>query len=99
RLAGFVVGNCCIVFAVGMLIGARGWRYKLLGLVPLLAVSAQGVLGIYRVDLNVHLGPWLALLHGCLAQLVFAILVAVAILCSGTFSLPADTPRKTRRLA
>src|SRR5436190_21079761 len=68
RLAGWVVGNCCIVFALGMLIGARGWRYRLVGLVPLLAVSAQGVLGIYRVDLNVHLGPWLALLHGCLAQ-------------------------------
>src|SRR5438132_619192 len=33
RLAGFVVGLLCIVLALGLAIGARRWRYRLLGLV------------------------------------------------------------------
>lgn len=95
RLFGFVVGNCCIVLALGMLIFARGWR-RLLGVIALAAVSGQGILGIYRVDLDVKMGPGLALLHGCLAQLVFAVLVCVAVLSSRTWSRPAVTSRGLR---
>lgn len=96
RLAGFVVGVCCIVLAVGMGLFARGW-YRWLGLVALLAVSAQGVLGIFRVNLNALLGADLAALHGCLAQLVFATLVAVAVLSSRSWCEPAVTPPGLRR--
>ena len=81
RLAGFVVGSCCIVLAVGLGLGARGWQ-RWLGLAALTAVSAQGVLGIFRVNLDRWLGPWLALIHGCFAQLVLAVLVSVAVLTS-----------------
>jgi cytochrome c oxidase assembly protein subunit 15 len=91
RLAGFVVGICCIVLALCMTVAARGW-YRLLGWLALAAVAGQGILGIYRVDLNALMGDRLALLHGCLAQLVFATLLAVAVLSSATWSRPATTP-------
>jgi cytochrome c oxidase assembly protein subunit 15 len=98
RLAGFIVGVCCIVLALGMTLAARGRLHRSLGWVALLAVSAQGILGIYRVDLNALLGPNLALLHGCLAQLVFAVLLAVAVLSSRTWTTPAETPPRLRGL-
>jgi cytochrome c oxidase assembly protein subunit 15 len=53
----------------------------------------QGVLGIFRVS---RISTELAALHGCLAQLVFATLVCVAVLASRTWSLPASTPRSLR---
>jgi cytochrome c oxidase assembly protein subunit 15 len=96
RLAGFVVGTCCIVLAVGMTVAARGWLYRSLGWLALLAVSSQGILGIFRVNLHAILGEDLALLHGCFAQLVFAVLVAVAVLSSRTWATPADTPAGLR---
>jgi cytochrome c oxidase assembly protein subunit 15 len=96
RLAGFVVGFCCIVLAIGLTIAARGWLHRSLGWIALLAVSSQGILGIYRVNRHVEMGPDLALLHGCLAQLVFAVLLAVAVLCSRTWSVPAVTPAGLR---
>jgi heme A synthase len=97
RLAGFVVGICCIVLALGMAVAARGW-HRWLGVLALVAVSAQGILGIYRVDLNALMGRGLAALHGCLAQLVFAVLVSVAVLSSRAWSLPATTPRRLRAM-
>jgi cytochrome c oxidase assembly protein subunit 15 len=96
RLAGFVVGICCIVLAVGMTLAARGLLHRSLGWILLLVVSSQGILGIFRVDLNAVMGANLALLHGCFAQLVFAVLVAGAVLSSATWSMPADTPRGVR---
>jgi heme A synthase len=45
-------------------------------------VGVQGILGIFRVQLNALLGPNLALIHGCFAQLVLAALVAVAVVTS-----------------
>jgi cytochrome c oxidase assembly protein subunit 15 len=98
RLAGFVVGVCCIVLAVGMALFARGWFHRSLGVFALLAVSAQGVLGIFRVNLNALMGSDLAALHGCLAQLVFATLVAIAVLSSRSWSEPAVTPPGLRTL-
>ena len=98
RLAGFVVGICCIILAVGMALGARGWRYRLLGLLALLAVSGQGLLGIFRVNLHALMGDGLALLHGCFAQLVLAVLLSVAILSSLAWSRPAVTPSGQRVL-
>jgi len=82
RLVGWFVGLCCIVLAVGLTLKARGALYRSLGWIALLAVSTQGILGALRVHWHGLAGPDLACLHGCLAQLVFAILVAVALLCS-----------------
>jgi cytochrome c oxidase assembly protein subunit 15 len=82
RLAGFVVGICCIVLALGMTAFARGAFYRSLGWVALAAVSVQGLLGIFRVNLHLFFGPLLATVHGCFAQLVFATLAGVAVLTS-----------------
>jgi heme a synthase len=91
RLAGFVVGMACIVLAVGMTVQARGWFHRSLGWLALAAVGLQGLLGIFRVNLHDYLGmgPTLALIHGCCAQLVFATLVAVAVLSSRAWLAPA----------
>jgi heme A synthase len=42
-------------------------------------VIAQGLLGGFRVKLNEMLGPDLAFVHGCFAQLVFALIVTIAV--------------------
>jgi cytochrome c oxidase assembly protein subunit 15 len=97
RLAGFVVGICCIVLAVGLTAFARGRVYRCLGWVALAAVSAQGILGIYRVNKHVEAGPVLALIHGCSAQLVFATLVGVAVLTSRAWAVPAARARDGKR--
>ncbi len=82
RLAGFVVGVACIVLALGLTLQARGALHRSLGWVALAAVGLQGLLGIFRVNLHALMGSSLALVHGCCAQLVFATLVAVAVMCS-----------------
>jgi cytochrome c oxidase assembly protein subunit 15 len=58
--------------------------YRWLGWGALLAVSLQGVLGIFRVNLHALFGESLKTLHACFAQLVFSYLVALAILTSRT---------------
>jgi cytochrome c oxidase assembly protein subunit 15 len=98
RLAGFVVGICCIVLALGLTVCARGW-YRGLGWLALVAVCAQGILGVYRVNRHAQFGPELALVHGCFAQLVFATLVSVAVLTSRAWARPLAIPGRLRRLA
>jgi heme A synthase len=85
RLAGFIVGTCVIVLAVSLwLQEPRRWvRY--LGLLALLCVCVQGLLGGFRVNLNALMGRNLALVHGCFAQLVFALLVSLALVTSRTW--------------
>lgn len=90
RIAGFVVGICAIILAAGLWFAQRRRGLKWMGLAGLLAVSAQGVLGIFRVNLNAILGPGLALIHGCTAQLVFALLVSIAVFTSRRWFQPAE---------
>ena len=82
RLAGFIVGTCVIVLALGLwLREPRRWL-RWLGLAALGAVCLQGILGIFRIELNELLGKTLALVHGCFAQLVFALFVSLALFTS-----------------
>jgi cytochrome c oxidase assembly protein subunit 15 len=100
RLVGFVVGSCVIVLALGLwLRESRRW-VRWLGLGALAAVSAQGVLGIFRVNLNALMGGNLALVHGCFAHLVFALLVSLALFTSRSWQAVPGTasPRETARL-
>jgi heme A synthase len=53
-------------------------------------VVVQGLLGGFRVRLNALMGTDLAALHGCLAQVLFALLVSLALCTSRGWSLPVD---------
>ncbi len=100
RLAGYLVGCCVIVLAVGLWLRASrplGW----LGALALGGVIAQGLLGGFRVYLNALLGPNLAAIHGLFAQVVFSLLVCLAVLTSRRYAaaaLPAEDSRRLLRL-
>jgi len=76
RTVGWLVGICAIVLAVGLGLSEKRRWLRWAGLAALLGVTAQGVLGMLRVDQN---STMMALIHGCSAQLVFALLVSVAL--------------------
>jgi cytochrome c oxidase assembly protein subunit 15 len=93
RMFGFLVGILSILLCVSLGRTARGWK-RWLGLAALAAVVAQGLLGRYRVDLNALFGSTLALIHGCFAQLVFALLVSIAVWTSPSWqAAPGEEPR------
>src|SRR5947209_2375922 len=79
RLAGYVVGCCVIVLAAGLWRAAPRRWLRWLGTAALLGVIAQGLLGGFRVKLNALVGTDLATVHGCFAQVVFALLVSLAV--------------------
>lgn len=79
RLIGSTVGLLTVLLAVSLwLTEPRRW-VRGLGLVAVVAVIIQGVLGGLRVVLLQH--P-LAIFHACLAQAFFALLVSLAVLTS-----------------
>jgi cytochrome c oxidase assembly protein subunit 15 len=100
RLAGYVVGCCVIVLTLGMLASARRGWLKGLAVAALAGVIVQGLLGGYRVRLHALFGTNLAIVHGCFAQLVFSLLVGLAVLTSPRFaaaSLPVEEASRLRR--
>ena len=98
RLFGALVGMLSIATVVAALRSAVGGRARLWSTIGLVAVSAQGVLGGFRVLEN---SPELAFLHGVFAQIVFAILVAAAVMLSPRYraatSAPCTTATSLRR--
>jgi cytochrome c oxidase assembly protein subunit 15 len=82
RLAGMVVGTAVIVLALGLWLGQARRSLRWLGIVALLLVCTQGILGIFRVELNEVVGRTLALVHGLFAQVVIATLVCLAVMTS-----------------
>ena len=76
RLAASFAGFCVTVLAV--LLWLRGFRR--LGLAAFGCVVAQGLLGGVRVLFNAKAGPELAAVHGCFAQVVFSLVVCLALL-------------------
>jgi heme A synthase len=80
RTFGFLVGLCGIFLAVGCWFFAPEKRW--LGLVALAMICLQGSLGIFRVDYHARFGATFALIHGLFAQLVFAVLVSIALVLS-----------------
>lgn len=90
RLAGYIVGCCVIVLTLGLLCTARRGWLKWLGAAALAGVVAQGLLGGFRVVLHAWLGTNLAIIHGCFAQIVFSLLVSLAVLTSAHAAGGAD---------
>jgi cytochrome c oxidase assembly protein subunit 15 len=79
RLLGALVGFLTIILAAGLwLQEPRAWL-RWLGMIALGAVILQGVLGGLRVVLLQHT---LAIIHACLAQAFFALLVTIAFFTS-----------------
>ncbi len=98
RAAGYVVG-CCVILLVLELFWKRAPRWlKGLGLTALGAVIVQGLLGGFRVRLNALLGPNLAVIHGLFAQVVFSIIVSVAVCTSRRFASAALSAEDAGRL-
>src|SRR5262249_32483945 len=99
RFAGWVVGACAIGLAVGMF-RVRHSRLRWAGVLALVMVGIQGVLGIVRVKYHALAGTGFALVHGLYAQLAFATLVGVAVVTSRAWQrgLNVNAPR-VRKLA
>jgi len=98
RAVGTMLAALGVVLAVGvsgMVAGTRGAGLRLLGIAGLVAVMVQGLFGGFRVKLNELVGTDLAAVHGVFGQVVFCILVALAVLTGRP--TPADLPAPARR--
>lgn len=84
RLLGSLVGVLTVALAVAL--WRHGGRLRALGVVAVVAVIGQGVIGGLRVIL---LTDALALVHGPLAHAFFALVVAVALVTSTRMAHPA----------
>jgi cytochrome c oxidase assembly protein subunit 15 len=96
RLLGSAIGMLTLLLAVALGLGdARRWA-RGLGLLAVALVSAQGLVGGLRVVLR---QDTLAIVHGCLAQLFFALLVGIAVITGRGWQAPQVVPAGARRLA
>ena len=83
RLIGAVVG--LLTLGLGAALWPAGGRLRWLGVAAIGVVVAQGVLGGLRVVL---LQGTLAIVHGCLAQAFFGLLVAITLVTARTSTPP-----------
>jgi cytochrome c oxidase assembly protein subunit 15 len=103
-LCGLCVTICLASVGVLLTLAQREWRPSLwlrwLGTVALVAVIFQGLLGGFRVKLNALAGTNLAIIHGCFAQVVFSVLVGLAVLTAarddGVVLSEEESPRLQR---
>jgi len=96
RLLGASIGLLTIGLALTLGLGdARRW-VRGLGLLAVVMVCVQGLIGGLRVVL---LRETLALIHGCVAQLFFALLVGLAVVTGRGWLVPRVTSRSVQRLA
>jgi heme A synthase len=89
RALDYLLGICVIVQAGLCWRFGNGRWIGWLGVVGLLAVIVQGMLGGLRVVLHAWDGPALAACHGVFGQLVLALLVSIALVTSRTWTQPA----------
>ena len=95
RLLGALVGLLTVALAAAL--WPRGGRLRVLGIVTLGVVVAQGVIGGLRVVLVTDA---LAMVHGPLAQAFFALVAAMAFVTSPSAARPVtDADPLLRRLA
>jgi heme A synthase len=104
RLAGYVVGCLFIVLAVATCTVRTNRKLGWLGVAALGCVIVQGLLGGFRVKLNALVGTDLAIVHGVFAQVVFCLVVAIAVVTSPRwapqdFGVPRSCARQGVRLS
>jgi cytochrome c oxidase assembly protein subunit 15 len=90
RLIGSTVGVLTVALALSLWLTESRQAMRVLGLVAVVAVIIQGVLGGLRVVLLNH---GMAIVHGCVAQAFFALLVGLAVATSRFWAHAADGPR------
>ncbi len=96
------LGVVLLCLLVGLASRASGAGLRTLGVIALLAVMIQGLLGGFRVRLNAWAGTDLAAVHGVFGQIVFSIIVSLAVLTARPPAKPPMHPherRHSRRLA
>jgi cytochrome c oxidase assembly protein subunit 15 len=92
RLPAVAVGLLTILLAVALWrCESRGWM-RWLGVGAVAGVCFQGLLGGLRVDLNQRT---LAMIHGCVGPLFFALCVAIAAFTSRWWTAPAKLPARS----
>ncbi|MBI3823186.1 MAG: COX15/CtaA family protein [Planctomycetes bacterium] len=82
RTFGFLVGMCGIALAIGCFFWDRRAWLGWFAVGALALICAQGLLGILRVNLNAVYPHTYKLAHGIFAQIVFAVLVSIALFTS-----------------
>jgi cytochrome c oxidase assembly protein subunit 15 len=93
RLIGAIVGLLTVVLAATL--WRAGSTLRAFGVVAVAAVIAQGVLGGLRVVL---VKDTLALIHGCLAQAFFALIVTIGLLASPAMKAASRVTEPSLRL-
>jgi cytochrome c oxidase assembly protein subunit 15 len=96
RLLGAAIGLLTGILALALAVGDRRRWVRGLGMLAVALVCAQGLIGGLRVVL---LRDTLALFHGCLAQLFFALLVGIAVVTGRDWRMPSVAAAGARRLA
>jgi heme A synthase len=102
RAAGYLIGYFAVVLAVVVWFDAHSRALRWFGTAALLGVVIQGLLGGFRVKLDELFGANLAAIHGFFAQMVFSLLVGVAVLSAprrAEVVLSGDYARRCRRAA
>jgi cytochrome c oxidase assembly protein subunit 15 len=89
RQVGWIVGLLAILTAAVACLGRSPRAIKVFSVLALVAVTTQGILGIFRVQLNAWMGSNLALVHGSFAQIVVAMLLTQAVITSRNWSIGA----------
>jgi heme A synthase len=104
-LLGVCLGACLFSVTAFLVVALRlrqvGAWLRWLGTVALAGVICQGLLGGFRVKLNALAGTDLAIVHGCFAQVIFALLVSLAVATAPgwvvTFAAPTPAAGTLRR--
>ena len=92
RTFGFLVGLCAIALAIGVWFFDRRAWLGWLSLLALALICTQGLLGIFRVDYHALYGREFAMIHGMFAQVVFGVLISVAVFTSRRWNVEPTAP-------
>jgi hypothetical protein len=94
RQAAWLLGMASIVIAIVAGVTRTPRWLKMLTLATLVVVSLQGILGIFRVQLNAILGPALAQIHGSFATIAVGLLLTQAVVTGRSWSLTVPNEKK-----